>query len=58
MTIEQPGPTTIPTRPGDIPHTTSLRQVLDALHLHQGRLVGARHSIGDAIPAEQLARVT
>jgi hypothetical protein len=30
--------------------------VLDALHLHQGRLVDARHGIGDPIPAEQLAR--
>jgi hypothetical protein len=56
MTIEQPRPTTMPTRPGDIPHTAPLRQVLDTLHLHQGRLVDARHGIGDPVPAEQLAR--
>jgi hypothetical protein len=56
VSIEQPRPTTMPTRPGDIPHTASLRQVLDALRLHQGRLVDARHGIGDPIPAEQLSR--
>jgi hypothetical protein len=56
MSIEQPGPTTMPTRPGHIPHTASLRPVLDALHLHQGRLVDARHRIGDPVPAGQLAR--
>jgi hypothetical protein len=56
MTIEQPHPTTMPTRPGEIPHTASLRQVLDALHLHQGRLVDARHGLGNPVPAEQLAR--
>jgi hypothetical protein len=51
-----PGPVAMPARPGDIPHTASLHQVLDALHAHQGRLVDARHNIGDPIPAGMLAR--
>jgi hypothetical protein len=47
----------LPTRPADLPYTASLRQLLDALHDHQGRLVKARHGIGDpSAAAQQLAR--
>jgi hypothetical protein len=56
MSIERPGLTAMPTRPGEIPHTASLRQLLDALHVHQGLLVDARHGIGNPVLAEQLAR--
>jgi hypothetical protein len=42
--------------PGRPPPTASLRRLLDALHDHQGKLVDARHGIGDPVPTEQLAR--
>ncbi len=43
-------PITMPTRPGDIPHTAPLRQLLVGLHVHQGRLADARLGISDPGP--------
>jgi hypothetical protein len=52
MTIQ----TDFPTRPADLSHATPLRALLEALGVHQGSLVDARHGIGDPLPADQLAR--
>jgi hypothetical protein len=47
--------TNLPTRPADLPLSATLGQLVEAYHAHAGRLVDARHGLGEPLTAEQLA---